>query len=405
MSLPMVVRTPRLWLIALLSFFAAAVLAPAVAAARHGGAHTPALRGAVYTQTNAAPDNQVVVFARAARGTIREIQRVSTGGAGATSTPPFGFPIVDSQGPVELTDDGRLLFAVNAGSDTISSFRVAANGALTLVEQESSNGDLPISVDSRRGLLYVLNELSGTISGFYYNARGYMTPIPGSTESLSVPGPSGVSAQIGFDATGRALTVTMRLANTIDTFVLGDDDTPGPATSNPSSGATPFGFAYDRRNTLVVSNAGSAGNPPNFMDPTQFVGSGSTYTLGRSGGLTPRDVEPANGRATCWVVITRNGRYAYMTNTLSASVTRFLITRGRQLRRLGTTPTTTTGGSADMALSRDSRYLYVLSALEPISGPMTGSIDVYRIGRRGSLRLIQGTPSNLPVGVSGLAAR
>ena len=395
MSLPTAVRSPRLWLTALLVLGAAALLSPSVAAAQ---------RGAVYTQTNTAPVNEVVVFARSAQGTIREVQRVPTGGAGATSTPPFGFPIIDSQGPVELTDNGRLLFAVNAGSDTISSFRVERDGGLTLIDQESSGGDLPVSLDSHRGLLYVLNELSGTISGFYYNARGYMTPLAGSTESLSVPGPNGVSAQIGFAPSGRGLTVTQRGTNTIDTFVLGDDDTPGPAISNPSTGSNPFGFAYDRRNTLLVANAGTVQSPPNPMDPAQFIGSASSYSRAASGELTPRDVEPANGRATCWVVITANGRYAFMTNTLSSSVSRFLITRNQQLRRVGRTATTSQGGAADMALSRGSRYLYVLNAVEPLSGPMTSSIDVYRVGRRGGLRHIQSTPSNLPVGMSGMAA-
>jgi 6-phosphogluconolactonase len=403
LSSPTVVRTPRLWLIALLAFATAALLSPSVAAASHGGSHAQARGGAVYSQTNAAPVNEVVVFARAARGTIREIQRVPTGGAGATSTPPFAFPITDSQGAVELTADRRLLFAVNAGSDTISSFRVGPRGTLTLVDQEASGGRLPVSVDSSRGVLYVLNELSGTIGGFYYNSNGYMVPIPGSTESLSTPGPNGISAQVGFDARGRGLTVTLRGTNTIDTFALGADDTPGPVRSNPSTGPTPFGFAYDRRNTLVVANAGVVGNPPNPMDPSQFVGSGSSYR-NASGELTPRDVTAADGRATCWVVITRNGRYAFMTNTLSSSVSRFLITRSQQLRRLGTTATTSQGGAADMAFSRDDRYLYVLSALEPISGPMTSSFDVYRVGRRGSLRHVQSTPSNLPVGMSGLAA-
>ena len=399
MSSSTVVRTPRLWLVGLLAFTTAALLWPSVAAAQRG-----ALSGAVYTQTNAAPVNELVVFSRSARGTITERQRLPTGGAGATTTPPFGFPITDSQGAVELTDNRRLLFAVNAGSDTISSFRVGPRGTLVLVDQEDSGGNLPVSVDSRNGVLYVLNELSGTIGGFYYNSRGYMVPIPGSTESLSTPGPNGVAAQVGFDSTGRGLTVTLRGTNTIDTFVLNDDDTPGPVRSTPSSGASPFGFAYDRRNTLLVANAGMVGNPPNPMDPAQFVGSASSYRRAASGELTARDVTNAGGRATCWVVIAGDNRYAFMTNTLSATVSRFRITRSQQLRLLGRTATTSPGGAADMALSRGSRYLYVLSALEPITGPMTSSLDVYRVGRRGTLRHVQSTPSNLPVGMSGLAA-
>ena len=410
MFLPTVFRIPRLWLVALVAF-AAVLVAPSVAAANHSAVHVQLnlsigadrSSGAVYTQTNTAPINEVVVFHRAPNGTVTERNRVPTGGVGATVTPPFGFPILDSQGGVELTENGRLLFVVNAGSNTISSFRVGPRGGVTLADRESSGGNLPVSVDSHHGVLYVLNELSGTIVGLRYDSRGRLTPIPGSTESLSAPGASGVAGQVGFDRTGRIVTVTLRIPSTIDTFVLGPDDTPGPARSNPSNAPTPFGFAYDPRNTLIVSNAGVVGNPPNPADPAQFVGSGSSYRLGASGMLRALDNEPSNGRATCWVVITGNGKYAFMTNTLSSSVSRFRIDGGN-LTLLGTTPTTSAGAAADLALSRDSRYLYVLSPLEPITGPTAASMDVYRVGADGSLTHIQSTPSNLPVGTSGLAA-
>src|SRR5215218_9127992 len=128
---------------------------------KHGG-------GAVYTETQDPAGNAIVVYKRAADGTITERARVATGGLGAASTPPFGFPIVDSQGSVELTKNGRLLFAVNAGDDTISSFRVRKHGGLKLVDREPSGGDLPVSLDSKGHLLYVVNSLSGDISGFRF---------------------------------------------------------------------------------------------------------------------------------------------------------------------------------------------------------------------------------------------
>jgi len=391
--------SPRRWLLALLAAAGAVLLSPSLAAADDFSF------GAVYTQTNTL-DNQVVVYDRAFNGRITEVDRVPTGGAGAPSTPPFGFPIVDSQGSVELADNGRLLFVVNAGSDTISSFRVGFFGfgsGLRLADQESSGGDLPISLDSRNGVLYVLNELSGDISGLRYDSLGRMTPIPGSTESLTTPGPGGVSAQIGFDRKGRVLTVTNRGTSTIDTFKLGANNTPGPATSNASNAPTPFGFAYDPRNRLIVSNAGVVGDPG---DLTLFQGTASSYRQSAAGVLTPLDNEPGGGRATCWVVVTDSGRYAFMTNTLSASVARLRIENDGKLTLLGTTPTTSNGGPADLALSRNGRHLYVLSPLEPVSGPfVSGSIDVYRVGSSGSLTHLQSTASNLPPGASGMAAR
>ena len=51
---------------------------------------------------------------------------------------------------------------VNAGDNTVSSFRVTASG-LKLADRVSSGGVLPISLTSSGHLLYVLNELSGNI--------------------------------------------------------------------------------------------------------------------------------------------------------------------------------------------------------------------------------------------------
>jgi 6-phosphogluconolactonase len=374
---------------------------PALAA--KGGKHGKSQKhgaGAVYTETQDPAGNEIVVYRRASNGALTEVARVATGGVGAASTPPFGFPIVDSQGSVELTKNGRLLFAVNAGDDTISSFRVRRHGGLTLVDREASGGDLPVSIDTQGRLLYVVNSLSGNISGFRFKPNGQMTAISGSTESLSTSGPGGVPAQIGFARRPyRVLTVTLRGTQTIDTFKLGKDGTPGPAMANAATDMNPFGFEYRRSGQLIMSNAGEAGDP---ADMTKFLGRASSYKLARSGALTPIDSIAVDGqRATCWVVITNNQRYTFMTNTLSQSVSRFRISRDGHLTLLGHVATGP-GFASDEALSRGSRYLYVL--LPSIMGG-TSHIDIYRVGPGGSLTHTGATPSDLPPGVSGLAAR
>ena len=368
-------------------------------AAKPGKRHKPG-GGAVYTETQNPAGNEIVVYRRASDGTLTEVARVPTGGVGAASTPPFGFPIVDSQGSVELTKNGRLLFAVNAGDDTISSFRVGTRGGLTFADREPSGGDLPVSVDTQGKLLYVVNSLSGNINGFRFKPNGQMTAISGSSESLSTSGPGGVPAQIGFARRPyRVLTVTLRGTQTIDTFKLAKNGTPGPARANAATDMNPFGFEYRRGGQLIMSNAGEAGDP---ADQTKFLGRASSYQLARSGALAPIDSIAVDGqRATCWVVITSNGRYTFMTNTLSQSVSRFRIAKDGQLTLLGHVATGP-GLASDEALSRGSRYLYVL--LPSIMGG-SSHIDIYRVGPGGSLTQIGSTPSNLPPGVSGLAAR
>src|SRR5919106_5400758 len=76
--------------------------------------------GAVYVQTNAAP-NEVIAFRRADDGSLDLIDSVATGGDGD------GTPHLTSQGSVTLTGDGRHLFVTNVASDDLSGFSVAAD--------------------------------------------------------------------------------------------------------------------------------------------------------------------------------------------------------------------------------------------------------------------------------------
>lgn len=401
----------------------------------HRGGHEhgdASARGTVYIESNSASANAVIVFARRRDGTIVQRATVPTGGVGLAQNPPFNFPIVDSQAAVALSKDGRLLFAVNAGDNTITVFRVTEH-SLKKVERAGSGGTEPISVTSSGDVVYVLNSHSGNIAGFKITRHDRLRPIAGSSQSLSTPGPGGIAAQIGFSPTGRLLTVSERCylggcANqpkgVLDTFVVDRHGKAGPAKQNTSDDYGPFGFAYLNSKTLLVSNTGNinhAPNPPNPADPTLFTGTTSSYTLDRSGTITPNGGPVASGgRGACWIVITNNHKYAFVTNSLSTfppgdgkgGIARYAVGRDGSLTLLGQTdvsPSAPPGAAfpTDLALSSDSRYLYVLSpTLDMQPAPNnndTSHIDVYRVGGDGSLTHIQTTPATLPAGASGMA--
>jgi hypothetical protein len=152
--------------------------------------------GAAYTESNDPIANTVIAFNRLADGRLEQRQVVLTGGQGKRAPqpgcePPGGCPMLDSSGAVGVTENGRLVFAVNAGSNTVSSFRETPQG-LQLVEQESTRGqsslgDFPISLTVHGNLLYVLNSSSNTIVGFRFTPAGDMTPIVGSERPVSKP--------------------------------------------------------------------------------------------------------------------------------------------------------------------------------------------------------------------------
>lgn len=391
------------------ALFIAVCAASAVGAApalAHGGwgGWSPAPK-AVYSETNAVTGNSIVAWARHDNGSLSLIGSFSTGGLGQDNQPPFGFPIVDSSESVRLGDAGHLLFAVNGGDNSVSSFVTTPWGP-QLVSHVPSNGTLPISVAYSHHLLYVLNETTANISGYWVSRDGALTPIPGSSQGLA-GGANSLGGQIGFAPGGRQITVTERGDNIIDTFTLGWNDRPGPAVANTSSGVTPFGFAYQGFNNLIVSDANVPGG---------FVSSASSYNLNPfNGKLYPVSTVSANGHATCWVVISNDQRYAFMSNTLSNifdggqnSISRFKLGPNGKLTLLGVVPSTA-GYPTDIGQSADGTYLYLTLPSNVVApgGPLAGStshIDEYREGSGGSLTYIGSTPSVLPDSLSGDAA-
>ena len=254
----------------------------------------------------------------------------------------------------------------------------------------------------------MLNELSGSIYGLRFSNNGQLTPIVNSLQALSTVGPSGEAAQIGFAPGGKQLVVTHRALDVIDTFRRRADGSPEPAQPYPANAPHPFGFDFAGSH-LEVTNGGSVTTPPDTADPSQFKGSVSSYDV--AGALTATGNVASGGRAACWIAVTNDKRYAFATNTLSATVadittgkgaiSRLSVSSDGTLTLLGQTDTGP-GFPSDVALSSDSQYLYVLAPT--LTGDDTSHIDVYRVGADGSLTHIQSTADNLPRGISGAAA-
>jgi 6-phosphogluconolactonase len=270
----------------------------------------------VFTSTNSASGNSVLAYERAGDGSLSPVGSTATGGLGTGTG-------LGSQGALALSHEGkRRLFVVNAGSNSVSEFSVNDAG-LTLLGATPSGGTDPISVTVSDGLVYVLNAgaagSAANISGFRIGEHG-LSPIAGSTQPLSAP--SAGPAQIAFDPTGHALVVTEKATNLIDTYVVGSDGRAQAPASHASAGHTPFGFAFDRRGDLIVSEA--FGGAPG-------AGAVSSYTAAEDGSLSLisgpiGDIQSA----PCWVVTTGNGRYAYTSNTGSAARIRVGLDRRRQ---------------------------------------------------------------------------
>ena len=333
--------------------------------------------GAVYALTNSPGGNAVVVYDRHADGSLAPAGSYPTGGNGSGAG-------LGSQGAVVVSDDQRLLFAVNAGSNSVSSFRIRPDG-LELVDTAPSEGTLPTSVAFRGGLLYVLNAgAPNNVSGLTVSPQGRLTPLVGSTRPLSAASTN--PAQVGFSDDGETLIVTERATNLIDTYWIDDGGYLTGPFPHPSAGPTPFGFAVDKRNTVLVSEAGAGGGA-------------SSYRVDRDGTLQTVSPAVVTGQAAaCWAVVTKNGRYGYVINAGTGNISGFAIDTDGAISLLQANGVTgvTGGNPTDAAVSHNSQFLYVrVAALSQIA--------VFRIRSDGSLRPLPPL-AGTPAGLAGLAA-
>jgi 6-phosphogluconolactonase len=333
--------------------------------------------GAVYTMTNDATSNEVVIFSRDAKGMLTNVGSLPTGGIGSG----LGLDPLGSQGSVILSQDKRWLLVVNAGSNEISVFRVR-EGGIELVDKVDSGGTFPSSLTSFNDLVYVLNSgAAPNISGFELSDTGQLTPIAGSTR---LPG-SGSFAEVGFDPHGMILVLTDKSDNEIFIYPVGNNGL--PATSpviSPSNGKTPFGFIFDGREHLLVSEAG-----------TNAV---STYNILSNGTLKVISPSVANGQtATCWITANARGD-VYTASPRSHAISAYNLMVGNGEITLLNGTAGIADSPIDLAIALNGRFLYALD-------PGNGTIHMFQIKPKGGLVDLGAVAGGLSVFAQGLAAR
>ena len=338
----------------------------AVGFALLSGGTAMASTGVVYTETNSSAGNAVHRLDRADDGSLTWVATYHTGGAGTSAG-------LGSQGAVALSDDGRTLLAVDAGSNDVAAFRVTRDGHLTLVGRMPSGGVMPVSVDIAGRWAYVLNQGGESPSVAAFSVDGSARLRPRSVTPLAA-GASG-AAQVSVAPDGGSLVVTERGAGRIETFPL-RFGRPGAPVITPSSGPVPFGFAFSPISDLVVSEAGN-----------------STVSSYRNGVVVTASLRVGQG-AACWVAIDGAGRFAY-TGNATGSISGFQIMPDGSLSALNADGLTATSPRPnDLAFAGP--YLYVINSL-------TGTVTAYKQSPDGSLQPLPG--AELGTSPAGLAAR
>jgi 6-phosphogluconolactonase len=333
---------------------------------------------AVFVMNNDVDRNEILVFQRSPDGRLHETGKFWTGGRGSGGTTD---PL-ESQGSLTLSQDGDNLFAVNAASGDISAFAVFGS-SLVLLDKANSGGSEPNAIAQFGDLVYVVNAAAtSNVVGFRFD-HGRFRQIPDSTRLLSA-GSSGASS-LAFSPNGNFLVVTERTTNKLDVFSVQGDGTLSHAVVSPSVGPGVFAVAFAPNGAALASETGPAG-----VSNSSAI---SSYSLQANSTLAPITAsQPTLGAANCWNAITPNGRFVYVSNSASATISAFAVGNNGTLTPVGPTvvasnPTGAT--NLDIAVSRDGNFLYTLN-----SG--NGTIGVFRIQNDGTL---------VPVGaVNGLEA-
>jgi 6-phosphogluconolactonase (cycloisomerase 2 family) len=331
-------------------------------------AETLGTTGAVFVMTNAASGNEIIAYQRNTDGSLEQGRHFTTGGRGSGGvTDPLA-----SQGSLTLSDDRSLLLAVNAGSGSISLFRVHGN-RLSLVDKVPCGGSEPVAVTQHGNLVYVLNAGgSSNVVGFRFDRHGNLQQIPHSIAFLTT-GNSGPGS-LAFSPDGQFLLVTEKLNNRIDAFRVQPNGTLGPIAVTSAAGPGTFALLFAPNGASLVSETGPAGG--------NNASAISSYAVLPDGTLSPISASvPTQGAATCWQAVTPDGRFVYTSNSATSTISGFAIATDGALRPLpGTVVATLPTGSTnlDAAISSDGKFLYTLD-----SG--TGFVSIFGINEDGSL--------------------
>lgn len=402
--------------------------------------------------TNIQGANTIVAYGRNTDGTLELMNEYETGGNGGDFDGGEGIDPLISAYALVKSDDNRYLFAANAGSNTITVFRINSDYSLTRSDIASTGGVGPNSIaySSKHRLVYVANidadgvfngepDQEGSITGFRVVGTGQLKPIQHSTRQLG-----GRPSAIQFSPDGSRIVVAMINSGSIslasdsqDEVVAYRIERGGRPSYRPTGRATStlrdnrqgrnlpsaIGFDIVNRNGsdyVFVTEARefqADGTPPAF--PALQTGSVSVFRLTQKGRLNrvqydvlAEDGQGLNGsRTACWIATHKTENIFYVSNALEATISTYRFDNRGKIRLVTADATDGVGTGAgtrtnlqvgfdntqawiDLWISDDGKYLYQLFGKG--SNGQDSSIGVFKINGE-KLEYIQNVSDVLPL--------
>jgi Lactonase, 7-bladed beta-propeller len=365
-----------------------------------GGA-SPVPATFVYTETNNPNSglNAVLAFQRnASTGALTQVGSYSAGGTGELNVPKAIGPD-DGDQEVQATPDGKFLFAVNEGSNTVAAFRIHANGSLTQIGVYSS-GVEPDSIGIVGDYVYVANRGDATqthtgtiapnVTAFNLHENGSLTPIANSTVKFPVN-----------------TFVTQTLVSDDHRFLFVEDAAFPPGSSGAAGGNTVNTFHINANGTLTAAPGGpvSGPNTPILLGASQnpdyhiiyagltSAGQIGVFTYDETGRTSFVTSVADSGAGPCWSTVSADGRFLYVANTASDSIGVYSLADPLapvQIQDLALAgPRGTAGGPStnvfEISLDPTGRFLYAVTQSTDPSFPQGNQLHTLTIAYNGTL--------------------
>jgi len=427
------------------SVVGATVVFTAVGLAR--AATTPtkkAAGGHLYMQTNEVK-NAIIHYHWSANGTLAEVERPATGGAGSGELSPIYHVKrpndFEGAGSVILTPDRRFLFATNAGDNSVSSFAVDKEGRVTLLDVKptgnpTNGGAKSLAYAPSSRTLFVLHTVGPDhLRLMSVDEKGKLTARPEQYSVNTKDWPNRGPTMVVLSPDGKFLVVATAfdelpsrknpdgslilwiprpdgtlhviVSNAPDpdgivVFPVGKDGGLGEPSFYDARGAVPFyiAFLHNRPDTFLIGFGVADGLAMGRIDAEGKINVGPIVKIDTSAGL-PSEV--------CWLAVSPDDRFVFTTNFGYSTISSFRIDgNGLSIAKDPASPKVkgdgtfraidgvVSSGPSDSWLTPDGAYLY------QIYGNASKLVG-YATQRDGSLKEVTSVkiPYNSPEGLAG----
>ncbi|CAN9096591.1 hypothetical protein CC77DRAFT_570286 [Alternaria alternata] len=371
-------------------------------AQQHGGmscmqqpnAGKPAVGRAIYMLTNDA-DNAVVALPIGADGMLSKGKVMKTGGAGSVAVDAEGKPATPDAlvGQSALTIAGNNLFAVNAGSNTLTMMTISSRDATSLScvgKPLAIPGEFPNTVAASAKNKLACVGTTGAKAGiscasFSRQGLGQMDELRSFDLGQSTPpvGPLNTVSQTFFSSDESALFTTVKGDPTVNN--TGFLSTYSVQASNGAATLSKKDVRSSPNGTAVLFGSATLSNDPSTLFVTDASFGATVLSIDSKGQATVKGKQAIDGQAaTCWATISDATNSAFVTDVGVNRVVEMSLDDASIIKQLDLSANGDPG-LIDLRAAGDFVY-----ALSPGNGTTAAAIMVLDVsGGQGSMKQVQ----------------